>query len=53
VPVVLALWTPAYNRIEPRLGAVPFFYWSQFALVGVGMLVTGVVYALTKPRDKR
>ncbi len=32
-PCVVALWAPLYNRIEPQLFGVPFFYWFQLLLV--------------------
>jgi hypothetical protein len=48
VPLVLALLTPLYNRIEPRLFGVPFFYWYQLALVAVDVAVIAVVYQLGK-----
>jgi hypothetical protein len=48
VPLVLPLMTPVYNRIEPRLLGVPFFYWYQLALVGVDIAVITAVYQATK-----
>lgn len=40
---LLALFTPIYNRVEPRLFGLPFYYWFQlFGLVfvvGVTLLV--------------
>jgi hypothetical protein len=42
--------TPLYNRIEPRLLGIPFFYWYQMALVGVDIAVITVVYQATKDR---
>jgi hypothetical protein len=53
VPVLLALWTPLYNRLEPRVAGMPFFYWGQLALVPVSMLVSAIVYALTRHASKR
>lgn len=50
VPLVLPLLTPVYNRIEPRLFGVPFFYWYQLALVGVDIVVITVVYQTGKGR---
>jgi hypothetical protein len=42
--VVLTLWVPLYNKVEPTLGGVPFFYWFQLALVVLGAVLTAVVY---------
>ena len=29
LPFVCLLWVPLYNRIEPALFGIPFFYWWQ------------------------
>jgi hypothetical protein len=29
IPAVINLSTPLYNRIEPELLGIPFFYWFQ------------------------
>lgn len=31
LPVAAVLAIPLYDRIDPRIGGVPFFYWYQFA----------------------
>jgi hypothetical protein len=49
-PVLVPLATPLYNRLEPRLLGVPFFYWGQLASVLFAMSVTAIVYQLTKRR---
>ena len=30
--MALVLWVPSYNRTEPALGGVPFFYWFRLRL---------------------
>ena len=40
----VTLWVPLYNRVEPRLFGVPFFYWFQFVWIIVSAIVTGVAY---------
>jgi Protein of unknown function (DUF3311) len=47
VPCVAVLLVPSYNRIEPSLYGVPFFYWYQLLWVPLSALVTGIVYAKT------
>jgi hypothetical protein len=45
--VILAavgLWVPLYNRAEPSLLGVPFFYWFQILWIVVGALITGLAY---------
>ena len=49
VPLVM-LVTPWFNAKEPTLLGMPFFYWFQFLMVGVGVLSTWIVYLMT--RDK-
>jgi hypothetical protein len=47
-PFVGLLWVPFYNSLEPRIGGVPFFYWYQFAWIGVSVLLTTAVYFATR-----
>jgi hypothetical protein len=51
IPIVLPLLTPLYNRLDPRLFGVPFFYWCQVAFVFVDVGVITLVYKLTKRRS--
>lgn len=46
IPVALVLWVPSYNRTEPALGGVPFFYWYQLALILAGSALVFIVYLL-------
>jgi hypothetical protein len=50
VAVVIPLLTPLYNRLQPRLFGLPFFYWSQMAFIGLAACVTAAVYQATKRR---
>jgi bacteriorhodopsin len=51
-PYAGMLWVPLYNRIEPRAGSIPFFYWYQFAWIGISAALTALVYFVTRqPRD--
>jgi hypothetical protein len=40
IPIVLPLMPGLYNRIEPTLLGIPFFYWSQ---LGFAFLASGVI----------
>jgi hypothetical protein len=40
----VSLWVPLYNRMEPRLFGIPFFYWFQSILVVVTALLTALAY---------
>jgi hypothetical protein len=47
LPFIGMLWVPFYNHDEPRLGAIPFFYWYQFMWIGISAALTAVVYFAT------
>jgi hypothetical protein len=49
-PIVLPLITPLYNRTNPTLYGLPFFYWSQLAFVFLDVGVITLVYQVTKRR---
>jgi hypothetical protein len=44
---VVALWPPFYNKVEPTLIGIPFFYWFQLLWVFVSAAFTAVVYFAT------
>ena len=44
VIVVVALWVPFYNRIEPSWHGIPFFYWFQMVWIVVTAVVTVLAY---------
>lgn len=46
IPFLLVIWVPFYNRIEPTLGGIPFFYWYQLAAIIIGAGVVLTVYLL-------
>jgi hypothetical protein len=48
VPAIVPLLTPLYNRTEPRLAGIPFFYWCQLAFVGLVVGVVTLVYQATE-----
>ncbi len=48
IPFALVAWVPFYNRIEPTLWGIPFFYWYQLAAIIVGALVVMTVYFLDR-----
>ena len=52
VPVVVPLLVFVYNRAEPRLFGFPRFYWMQLAFIPISVVVTLIVYRLTRsPAD--
>jgi hypothetical protein len=44
----LMLVVPWFNYDFPRLFGLPFFYWSQFAFVPIGVLCVGLVFRMTR-----
>lgn len=46
IPFLLVVWVPFYNRIEPTLGDIPFFYWYQLSAILIGAAVAVTVYLL-------
>jgi Protein of unknown function (DUF3311) len=52
-PFVGMLWVPFYNADEPRLWGFPYFYWYQFVWIGIGALITTIVYFATRDAESR
>ena len=48
LPLVVTLYPPLYNRVEPKLWSIPFFYWYQLAAISVGVACTYLVYRASK-----
>ena len=46
VVAFVALWVPLYNRTEPTLAGMPFFYWFQIVWIVVGAVAVGLAYAM-------
>lgn len=44
IPFFVSMWVPLFNRVEPSLYGIPFFYWFQFGWVVVAAAVTALVY---------
>jgi hypothetical protein len=42
----VAVWVPLYNRVEPSIAGIPFFYWFQIAWVLVVAAATAIAYRL-------
>jgi hypothetical protein len=48
VPILVVLFPGLYNRADPELYGIPFFYWFQLAAIAVGVTCTYVVYRMTR-----
>lgn len=45
---LLVLFVPLYNRVNPKLFGMPFFYWFQILNIFVGVALTALVYMTTR-----
>ncbi|MEO6472193.1 MAG: DUF3311 domain-containing protein [Aeromicrobium sp.] len=46
IAIVLPLLVWTYAKSDPKLWGIPFFFWYQFALVVVSVVLTSVSYRL-------
>ncbi|MEJ0020331.1 MAG: DUF3311 domain-containing protein [Acetobacteraceae bacterium] len=46
LPFVAMIWVSSYDRVEPTLFSVPFFYWYQLLWVLLSTAIIGIVYLL-------
>ena len=46
IPFAATLAVPLYDRIEPTIGGVPFFYWYQLLWVVLAAAIVGVVFLI-------
>jgi uncharacterized protein DUF3311 len=48
LPFVATLLPFIYNRTDPTLAGIPFFYWYQMACIAIGVATTLIVYRATR-----
>ena len=48
IPLLVTLIPPLYNRLQPTLFGIPFFYWYQLAAISVGVITTLIVYRVSR-----
>jgi len=48
IPFVALLWVPFYNRLDPAIFGIPFFYWYQF----VWVILTSVIILFVDSRTR-
>lgn len=51
IPYVAMLWVPYYNRVEPEIAGIPFFYWYQLLWIVLGALILLPAYYSATRRD--
>lgn len=53
LPYAAALWLPSYNRVEPALFGLPFFYWYQLLWVILTSPLVAFVFKCAHRTGKR
>lgn len=48
LPLIATLIPQLYNRVEPQLFNIPFFYWYQLAAIAIGVSATLLVFRRTR-----
>ena len=48
VPLVGVLIPSFYNKLDPTLGDMPYFYWYQLMWIPISVVLTIVVYRATR-----
>jgi len=49
LPFLGVLWVPLFNKINPELTGIPFFFWYQSLWVFVTAAITAFVYRKSRP----
>jgi hypothetical protein len=52
LPIGAPLLVPLYNRVEPQLWGMPFFYWYQIGCAVLATATITAVYLLTRGRRR-
>ncbi|MFF2041165.1 DUF3311 domain-containing protein [Kitasatospora sp. NPDC058170] len=52
VPIVAMLWVSSYDKTDPEVGGVPFFYWYQLLWVPISAVFTVAAYLLINRDEK-
>ncbi len=54
IPIAALLWVGSYSKVDPKLGAFPFFIWYQFLWVFICSALTYTAYRIVlKARPHR
>ena len=53
VPFVAMIWIGFYNRTEPAIAGIPFFYWYQLGWIPLGALLLLPVYRAEERAKKK
>lgn len=53
IPFIAIFAIPFYNKVEPTLYGIPFFYWFQLVSVLLTSPVVAVVFKLSHPKPQQ
>lgn len=53
IPFIAVLWVPFYNRTDPMLFGIPFFYWYQLIWILLTAVIISAVYWLEMTERSR
>jgi hypothetical protein len=48
LPFIAMLWVSSYDRVEPMIAGIPFFYWYQLGWVIFGAVIIGFIYLVER-----
>jgi len=48
LPFVSMLWVSSYDRVEPMVAGIPFFYWYQLLWILIAAALIGIVYRVER-----
>ncbi len=48
IPLIGVLIPAFYNRLDPELAGIPFFYWYQMLWIPLSVAITVLVYVKTR-----
>ncbi len=51
--VIVPLWVPLYDKVDPRFNGWPFFFWFQMALIPFATTLTVIAFMLSRAADRR
>jgi Protein of unknown function (DUF3311) len=52
VAIIVPLLTWTYAKATPELGGIPFFFWYQFLLVILSVVLTSIAFRLVASHDR-
>jgi hypothetical protein len=51
--IIIPLWVPLYDKVDPRLNGWPFFFWFQMAMILFATACTVVAFVISRVADRK